>query len=66
MNTSTIVQELWNYCLKAAYCEFAECVGEIKVPRGSKTDLIVAAINKFTGEFTLAQLERACPDISRI
>lgn len=51
--------------LKTAYREFAERVGEIKAPRGSKTDLIVAAINKFTGEFTLAQLERACPGISR-
>lgn len=51
--------------LKAAYREFAERVGEIKAPRGSKTDLIVAAINKFAGDFTLAQLEQACPGISR-
>lgn len=51
--------------LKSAYREFAERVGETKAPRGSKTDLIVAAINKFPGEFAMSQLERACPGISR-
>jgi Fic family protein len=51
--------------LKTAYREFAERVGEIKAPRGSKTDLIVAAINKFAGEFTVSQLEQSCPGISR-
>ena len=51
--------------LKSAYREFAERVGETKAPRGSKTDLIVAAINKFPGEFAMSQLERACPDIGR-
>lgn len=51
--------------LKTSYREFAERVGEIKAPRGSKTDLIVSAINRFAGEFTVSQLEQACPGISR-
>jgi hypothetical protein len=36
-----------------------------KSPRGAKTDLIEAAIGAFPGEFTLADLERACPGASR-
>ncbi|WP_218147804.1 Fic family protein [Nitrosomonas sp. Nm166] len=51
--------------LKMAYREFAERVGEIKAPRGSKTDLVLAAINRFEGEFTVAQVEQACPGVSR-
>ncbi len=39
--------------LKMAYREFAERVGEVKAPRGSKTDLVLAAINRITGEFTV-------------
>ena len=51
--------------LKLAYREFAERVGETKAPRGSKTDLVLAAINRFAGEFTVSQLEQACHGVSR-
>ena len=51
--------------LKMAYREFAERVGEVKVPRGSKTDLVLATISRFAGEFTVSQLEQACPGVSR-
>lgn len=51
--------------LKTAYREFAERVGEVKAPRGSKTDLVLAAINRFAGEFTIAQVEQGCPGVSR-
>ena len=57
-----------NYVLsifKMAYREFAERVGEVKAPRGSKTDLVLAAINRFAGEFTVTQLEHACHSVSR-
>ena len=57
-----------NYVLsifKMAYREFAERVGAVKAPRGSKTDLVLAAINRFVGEFTVSQLEQACPGVSR-
>ena len=53
------------FILKTAYREFAERVGDIKAPRGAKTDQIVTAIRRFTGEFTVSQLEQACPGISR-
>jgi Fic family protein len=53
------------FILKAAYREFVERVGEVKAPRGSKTDLVLSAINRIVGEFTIAQVEQACPGVSR-
>lgn len=53
------------FILKTAYKEFAERVGDIKAPRGAKTDQILAGIRRFVGEFTVSQLEQACPGISR-
>jgi len=40
-------------------------VGQIKSPRGAKTEIIEAAVNAFSGNFTLAELERVCPGVSR-
>ena len=62
------------FILKTAYREFAERVGEIKAPRGSKRDLVIAGIDRlaartagFTvvGGFTLSELEQVCPGVSR-
>jgi len=53
------------FVLKAAYKEFEERLGQTKSPRGAKTDLIEATVEKATGEFTLANIERACPGVSR-
>ncbi len=63
--------DLWPYInyvlsiLKMAYREFAERVGEVKAPRGSKTDLVLTTINRFSGDFTVTQLAQACPGVSR-
>lgn len=57
-----------NYLLsifKLAYREFAERVGEMKSPRGSKTDQILSGIDRFPADFTISQLEQACPGVSR-
>jgi Fic family protein len=51
--------------LKAAYREFVERVGETSEPRGSKTQLVLEVIGKISGTFSLADLERACPGVSR-
>ena len=53
------------YTLKIAYREFEERVGQLSSPKGAKTELIKAAIDTFTGEFSLSDLERACPGVSR-
>lgn len=53
------------FILKSAYKEFEERVGQVKSPRGAKTQLIEEAINNFNGDFSLSELERACPGVSR-
>jgi Fic family protein len=53
------------FTLKTAYREFEERVGQVKTARGAKTELVESAINAFSREFTLADLERACPGVSR-
>lgn len=51
--------------LRRAYREFEERAGQVKTPRGAKTALVEAAIEVFPGDFTLADVERACPGVSR-
>jgi len=51
--------------LRRAYREFEERAGHVKTPRGAKTALVEAAIEAFPGVFSLADLERACPGVSR-
>ncbi|MBI3799261.1 MAG: Fic family protein [Deltaproteobacteria bacterium] len=53
------------FILKTAYREFEERVGQVKSRRGAKTALVEAAVDAFAGEFTLSDLERACPGVSR-
>ncbi len=57
-----------NYFLtivRRAYREFEERAGQVKSPRGAKTALVGAVIDAFAGEFTLADIERSCPGVSR-
>lgn len=57
-----------NYFLgvvRRAYREFEERAAQVKTARGAKTALVEAAIGGFPGDFTLADLERACPGVSR-
>jgi Fic family protein len=51
--------------LRRAYREFEERVGQVRTPRGAKAALVEAALDAFPGEFTLADLERASPGVSR-
>lgn len=53
------------YILKMAYQEFESRVGQMKGPRGSKTELIESAIEGFDKEFTFSDLEKTCPGVSR-
>lgn len=53
------------FVMKAAYQEFAERVGETRAPRGSKRELVLEAIGGHKGDFTMAELERECPGVSR-
>ena len=49
-----------------AYKEFEERAGNIKPSRGVKTEIVTAAIEKQVGEFSISDIERACPNVSRV
>ncbi len=53
------------FILKCAYREFVDRVGDVQAPRGSKTEQVLQSIRQLPAEFTLAQLEQACPGVSR-
>lgn len=52
------------YIFKSAYKEFEDRFGRIKAPRGEKSEVIVRAVNRFAGEFSVADLQRECPGVS--
>jgi len=51
--------------MKTACREFERRVGETVTPKGGKTERVHEAVRSFQGEFTLGDLERACPEVSR-
>ena len=53
------------YILKTAYQEFESRVGQMKTPRGAKTELVENAIDSFEKQFAISDLEKACPGVSR-
>jgi Fic family protein len=59
----------WEYfigiMLRTAYHEFERRVGVVTSARGAKRQMIVDAIQRLPEEFQFADVERACPRISR-
>ena len=53
------------YIIKIAYQEFELRVGQMKSPRGAKTELVESAIASFEKEFAISDLEKNCPGVSR-
>jgi hypothetical protein len=51
--------------LLAAYREFESRIGELSTEHGSKTDIVLTAIDQFMGPFSISELEAACPSVSR-
>jgi Fic family protein len=50
--------------LHRAYVALVERAGQVKSPRGSKSELVVEAIRRTAGPFHVADLQRACPGVS--
>lgn len=59
----------WEYLtgvvIFSAYKEFSERAGAISSRRGGKRELVLDVIGRLGGAFRYAQIERACPDVSR-
>lgn len=51
--------------IKKAYDEFEERAGQLKSPRGTKTELIMSAIDGLPQRFSLVDVEHVCPGVSR-
>ncbi len=49
----------------SAYKEFEERAGHLKPSRGIKTEMVEAAVNKQWGDFSISDIERECPFVSR-
>jgi Fic family protein len=45
--------------------QFEQRVGEVSTPRGAKTQLVERAIDTFQAPFSLRDVERTCPGVSR-
>ncbi len=54
----------WGVLLRA-YGEFEERVGTLRTGRGSKADLVEAAVHRRIGAFAISDIERDCPGVSR-
>lgn len=52
---------LW--VLNAAYREFEQRVGDAKAPRGEKTGIVIAAIDRAVGDFSIASLQEQTPGV---
>jgi Fic family protein len=52
------------FILKSCYREFEERVGQIKSPRGAKTELITMAVERKAGPFRISDMLRECPGMS--
>jgi Fic family protein len=56
------------YCLStilASYKEFESRFARISSGQGSKTDMVMNAIDTFIGDFSISDLAQACPVVSR-
>ena len=47
-----------------AYREFEQRLGQLQSPRGEKTRLVVQAIDGTLGPFSVAELQKRCPNVS--
>lgn len=52
------------YILKTAYNEFEHRAGQTKAPRGEKRAIVAGAVQRATGDFSIADLRRECPGVS--
>jgi Fic family protein len=52
--------------LLGAYKEFEERAGNVKLIRGAKTENVTKFIESQHGDFSISDIERACPNVSRV
>jgi Fic family protein len=53
------------YIIKSAYKEFQDRFEKTVTAKGAKTGIIVESIKSYKGPFTVSDIERLCPGVSR-
>jgi len=51
--------------INAAYREFQQRAGNVKSARGAKTANVIQTVSEQSGEFSMSEIERLCPAVSR-
>jgi Fic family protein len=51
--------------VRRAYAEFEARAGDVRAPRGAKTQAVLDAVQRSETPFTIAELERRCPGVGR-
>jgi hypothetical protein len=60
----------WSYInyilsiIKMAYREFEQRLSQLQSPKGEKTSLVLHAIDRAFGPFSVAELQHRCPNVS--
>ncbi|HSS49198.1 MAG TPA: Fic family protein [Thermoanaerobaculia bacterium] len=52
------------FILKEAYRELEDRLGQVKAPRGEKSEVVIDAIRQASDDFSIADLQRECPGVS--
>ena len=52
------------FIIKTAYREFEQRLGQLQSPKGEKTGLVLHAIDRALGSFSVAELQNKCPTVS--
>ena len=55
----------WLGTVLAAYREFESRMGELATGHGAKTDIVLSAVDRMIGSFSISELQAACPSVSR-
>jgi hypothetical protein len=51
--------------VRRAYREFERRAGDVRSPRGTKRELVKVAVGSATESFSIGDIERLCPGVSR-
>jgi Fic family protein len=55
----------WLGIVLAAYREFESRIGRLTTGHGTKTDIVLSAVDRMMGSFSISELQAACPSVSR-
>jgi Fic family protein len=58
--------DYWLGTLLAAYREMESRIGDLSTSHGTKTDIVIMAVDHMLGSFSISELETACPSVSRV